>query len=128
MFARGAWLKDARVNTKATLRIYIKNLLPLVPKLLHPEIERSRYHARNSQSLVIHSDGSRTQAANIQECYKKLHAAIVAAGRATVKGETSPEKVEKIRNLYVVFISVSHCFTNATAWKTTQSGPNATTG
>lgn len=73
----------------------------LVPKILHSDIEASRYHAQKSKSLVIPADGSRDRANNIQECYRKLHALIVAAGRSSVRGETSPGQVEKVKKLSV---------------------------
>ena len=73
----------------------------LVPKILHPDIEASRYYAVNSKSLVIHEDGSRDRTYNVQECYKKLHALIIDSGRSSVRGETSAAQVEKVKNLYV---------------------------
>lgn len=88
-----------KVNSKATLRIHTKDFMHLVPKILHPDIEASRYYAKNSKSLVIQGDGSRDRTSNIQECYKKLHALIIAAGRSSVRGETSPAQVEKVKNL-----------------------------
>lgn len=89
----------ARVNSKATLRLAVKDFLPLIPKILHPEVVASRYYASNSDSLVIQGDESRTQSENIKECYGKLHAMVVAAGRKTVRGETSQAQVEKVKAL-----------------------------
>lgn len=88
-----------KVNSKATLRLHTKDLLPLVPKILHPQIEGSRYYAESSKSLVIQGDGSRKRTDNEQECFKKLQALIVDAGKNTVKGETSPQQAEKVKNL-----------------------------
>jgi peptidyl-tRNA hydrolase ICT1 len=79
----------------------------MVPKILHPEIEGSRYYAENSKSLVIQGDGSRSRTDNTQECYKKLHALIVAAGRSTVRGETSQAQVERVKSLYVIRGAIS---------------------
>lgn len=93
------------MNSKATLRITTKELLPMIPKLLRSELEASRYHAKNSKSLVIQGDGSRNRTDNVQECYKKLHALIVAAGKNTVKGETSPAQLEKVKNLYDAIVA-----------------------
>lgn len=76
--------------------------MPLVPKILHPDIEKSRYYAESSKSLVIHADGSRDRTNNVQECHKKLHALIMASGRGSVRGETSPAQVEKVKNLSVL--------------------------
>ena len=75
--------------------------MPLLPKILHPDIEESRYYAESSKSLVIHADGSRDRMNNVQECHKKLHALIMASGRSSVRGKTSPAQVEKVKNLSV---------------------------
>jgi len=95
-------LRHHRVNSKATLRIHTKDFLSSVPKILHSAIEGSRYYAKNSKSIIIQGDGSRNRTDNAQECYKKLHALIVAIGRSTVRGETSPDRVDKVKVLYVV--------------------------
>ena len=89
----------ARVNSKATLRLTAKDFLPLIPHLLHSEVLASRYFASKSESLVIQGDESRSQAENIKECYGKLHAMVVAAGRKAVKGETSQTQVERVKAL-----------------------------
>ena len=93
-------LKVCRVNSKATLRIHAKDFLHMIPKILHPQIEGSRYYATNSQSLILQADSSRNRNDNVEECYKKLHDLIFAAGRATVRGETSQAQKEKVKGLY----------------------------
>ena len=95
-----------RVNSKATLRIHTKDFLHMIPKILHHEIENSRYYAGNSRSLVIQGDASRNQNDNVQECYRKLHTMIVAAGRAAIRGETSPAQAKKVKSLYVKFCEI----------------------
>ena len=75
--------------------------MPLVPRILHHAIETSRYYAENSKSLVFQGDGSRDRTNNVQECYRKLHALIIAAGRSSVRGETSRAQVEKVKSLSV---------------------------
>ena len=89
------------MNSKATLRIRTEEFMHLVPKILHPDIEASRYYAKNSKSLVIQDDGTRDRSNNVQQCYKKLHALMVAAGKSSVRGETSPAQLEKVKNLSV---------------------------
>lgn len=89
-----------RVHTKANLRIKVQDLLPLLPKVVRPGLITSRFYTRNSQSLLISSDGSRIQSTNLQACYEKLYDAIVSVARSTVKGETPPAKIEKLKNLY----------------------------
>lgn len=90
-----------RVNSKATLRLQTKVFLPLIPKILWPEILASRYHAKNSNALVIQGDSSRSQSENVHECYKKLHALVAATGKLAVRGETSPAQVERVKSMWV---------------------------
>ena len=92
-------MTSSRVNSKATLRVYIKDLLHRIPKILHPKIEASRYYAGNSKSLVIAADNNRDRSDNIQECYKRLHGLIMDAGKNTIKGKTSQAQSEKVKNL-----------------------------
>ena len=77
----------------------MKDLLPLIPRILHSEVKRSRFYAGKSESLIMQSDASRKQTGNVEECYQKLYSIIVTAGRATVRGETSPEQTRRIKNL-----------------------------
>ena len=74
----------------------------LIPEILRHDIEASRYYAENSKSLVIQGDGSRDRTNNVQDCYKKLHALVVDAGRSSVRGETSLAQVKKVKNLSVL--------------------------
>ena len=97
----------------------MKDILPLVPKLLHSGIEESRFYAGNSQSLVIQGDGSRNRTDNVEECYKKLHAAIVTAGKTIVKGETSPEQAERVKNLHVTHLAIEISYADAIAMQAT---------
>ena len=89
------------MNSKATLRIHTKDFFHMIPTILHPKIEGSRYYAANTKSLVIQADASRNRNDNTQECYKKLHTMIVDAARATIRSETPPAQVEKVKRLYV---------------------------
>ena len=89
-----------RVNSKATVRLLLKDLLPIVPNILHQQIKESRYHAERSHALVIQADGSRKQADNVEEAFTKLRELILAAGKKSVRGETSPEQMKRVKNLY----------------------------
>ncbi|KAL9640383.1 MAG: hypothetical protein Q9164_000326 [Protoblastenia rupestris] len=91
-----------KVNSKATLRVQTEDFLPLLPKILHSEILSSRYYAENSESLVVQDDTSRSQRYNTGTCFKKLHALVVEAGRSTIRNETSPAQIERVKALYVV--------------------------
>ena len=88
-----------RVSSKATLRIPTTSLLSLLPKLLHPHVLSSRYHAAKTCDLVIQADDSRKQTDNVNACFRKLHNLILQAGREAVPGETSLEQVKRVEDL-----------------------------
>ncbi|GME22000.1 peptidyl-tRNA hydrolase domain protein [Neofusicoccum parvum] len=71
-----------KVSSKATLRVPLDALLPLLPALLHQE-----------------SDDSRKQTDNVHACFRKLHQLILDAGKTAVPGETSEEQKERVRKL-----------------------------
>lgn len=84
------------------LRIAFKNLRTLVPSIFHDEIRASQYYAVNSDSLIIQADSSRKQADNVTACFSKLQHLFETAGRKCIRGETSPEQVERVRRLYEI--------------------------
>ena len=90
------------MNSKATLRLSLRNLLPLVPPLLHQTILDSRYHAQKSGTLVIQADGSRKQKDNADDCTAKLIDFFRDEGRNVVKGVTSHEKANRVLKMYVI--------------------------
>ncbi|KAI4732266.1 hypothetical protein E4T50_17150 [Aureobasidium sp. EXF-12298] len=85
------------VNSKATLRLPLSALLPILPAVLRPAVSRSRYSAKDD--LVIQADDSRKQNENVHHCFVKLHEMIVQAGREVVPGETSAEQMERVKKL-----------------------------
>ena len=89
-----------RVNSKATLRVSLKDLLPLVPPLLHQLILESRYHAQKSGTLVIQADSSRKQKDNADDCTTKLIDFFRDESRNVVKGVTSHEKAKRVMKMY----------------------------
>lgn len=100
-------LMVGRVNSKATARFQMKDLISLMPGILHHQLRRSRYYAPNSETLVIQADGSRRQSDNVDQCFQILRDQIVAAGKLAVKGETSPEQKAKVKKLYVRYLTVN---------------------
>ncbi|KAJ9297816.1 hypothetical protein DTO271G3_4037 [Paecilomyces variotii] len=91
-----------KVNTKATLRVPFSSLLPLVPPVLHSQLRSSRYAAERTDSLVIQSDDSRKQSANVESCFEKLRLLLASAGKDAIRGETSEEQKEKVKKLQKV--------------------------
>ncbi|KAI9680735.1 MAG: hypothetical protein M1817_004175 [Caeruleum heppii] len=92
-------VKMSIINSKATLRLPLQALLSLLPTVLHPHIKTSRYHTSKSDTIVIQADGSRKQAANVEECYERLHRMIIEAGQRAVPGETSQSKKTRVKGL-----------------------------
>ncbi|KAI5212949.1 hypothetical protein AUEXF2481DRAFT_90446 [Aureobasidium subglaciale EXF-2481] len=86
-----------KVNSKATLRLPLSALLPMLPVVLRPAVSKSRFSAKDD--LVIQADDSRKQAENVHRCFIKLHEMIVQVGREVVPGETSAEQVERVKKL-----------------------------
>ena len=109
-----------RVNSKATLRIPLSALLPLLPSILRSAITSSRYCAAKSDALVIQADDSRKQNDNVQSCLVKLHNLIVEVGQDAVPGETSVEQTERVKRLYVE-IAVWRCRCWLTLWSRQKS-------
>ena len=69
---------------------------------MHPVLRASRYATDRSQSLVIQSDESRKQAANVDSCYDKLYELLQSTAKEVIPGETSPEQRDRVQKLYVV--------------------------
>lgn len=88
-----------KVNSKATLKVPLSSLQPLIPKLLWPVVSSSRYCSERGGELVIQSDDSRKQQENVQKCLLKLNDLIVQAGRDAVPGETSDAQRKRVKNL-----------------------------
>ncbi|TQB73584.1 hypothetical protein MPDQ_005688 [Monascus purpureus] len=88
-----------KVNSKATLRVPLASLLPLVPRVIHSQLLSSRYAADKSQSLVIQSEESRKQATNVESCFEKLYQLLESSAKSSIPGETSQEQKDRVRNL-----------------------------
>ncbi|CAG8033770.1 unnamed protein product [Penicillium olsonii] len=92
-------LIGSRVNSKATLRVPLDALLPMIPRLIHQPLRESRYLADRSQSLVIQADEERKQTNNVESCYDKLLHLLQDSAKAAIPGETSREQRERVHKL-----------------------------
>jgi peptidyl-tRNA hydrolase ICT1 len=88
-----------RVNSKATLKVPLSSLLPLVPPVIHQQLRTSRYAAERTDTLVIQSDEARKQSSNVECCFEKLHSLIETSARAVIPGETSQEQKDRVKTL-----------------------------
>lgn len=93
------FVRSSRVNSKATLKIPLAALLPLVPSLLHPQLSGSRYATDRSQALVIQSDESRQQSSNVEACFDKLHQLLLSSAKEVIPGVTSQEQSNRVHKL-----------------------------
>ena len=89
------------MSSKATLRVSLEQLLPLLPSLTHQALRDSRYYARSSNSIVIQADESRKQSDNSRKCLLRLHGLICDIARAAIPGETSEAQKERVKKLLV---------------------------
>jgi len=72
---------------------------PYVPKILHSELQQSRFYVASSDSLQMSSQTSRSQRENKEECYEKLHELLKDLSRRFIPGETSDAQRQKIDKL-----------------------------
>ncbi|KAK6359630.1 hypothetical protein TWF696_000775 [Orbilia brochopaga] len=87
-----------KVNSKATLRVPIRKLEVFVPPIFIQGLKQNpRYLANNDSEVVISSDSSRSQSANVDDCYQKLYDAIVNS--TAIPGETSDAQKERVKKL-----------------------------
>lgn len=87
------------MNSKATVRFRMSELLAATPAILHSPLRASKHFAEKSNSLVIQADGSRKQVDNVRECFQKFKLLIEGVGKSVIMGETTPEQVAKVRQL-----------------------------
>ncbi|CDM34069.1 Peptide chain release factor class I/class II [Penicillium roqueforti FM164] len=92
-----------KVNSKATLKVPLDALLPLVPRLIHRPLRTSRYAAERAQCLIIQSDEERKQSSNVESCFDKLYQLLQSSAKEVIPGETSQEQRNRVQKLYVHF-------------------------
>ncbi|OHF04432.1 peptidyl-tRNA hydrolase domain-containing protein [Colletotrichum orchidophilum] len=97
-FARSSGPGGQHVNkteSKAVTVWPIKDILPVLPKLLHQGIRESKYYTARSDSLTFQAQTHRQREANSEENQQKLVDEIKRIYQETVPGETSPDKKKK---------------------------------
>ncbi|PYH43581.1 peptidyl-tRNA hydrolase domain protein [Aspergillus saccharolyticus JOP 1030-1] len=88
-----------KVNSKATLKVPLDSLLPLVPRILHSPLQATHYIAPRTRSLVIQSEESRKRNENVESCYDKLNQLIKRTAVDAIPGETSQEQKDRVQKL-----------------------------
>lgn len=91
----------ARTETKAVTVYPVRELIAILPKTLHAAIRASRYHITSNDSLTFHAQSHRSRTANLEENSRKLMEEITRIYHANTPSETSHEKKEKHKEMYV---------------------------
>ncbi|GKT43268.1 uncharacterized protein ColSpa_03449 [Colletotrichum spaethianum] len=93
----GSQLPKGQTTTesKAVTVWPVKDLLPVLPKLLHRGIRESKYYTARSDSLTLQAQTHRQRDANTEENQQKLVDEVKRIFQETVPGETSPDKKKK---------------------------------
>ncbi|WYZ34244.1 hypothetical protein EsH8_I_000520 [Colletotrichum jinshuiense] len=84
-----------KTESKAVTSWPVKDLLPVLPKLLHRGIRGSKYYAARSDSLTFQAQTHRQRDANADENQEKLIDEVKRIYQETVPGETSTDKKKK---------------------------------
>jgi peptidyl-tRNA hydrolase ICT1 len=85
-----------RTSSKATLTIPVSSLAKHLPPLVTEQLrDKSRYYAKNSDTLVISGQESRVAAKNEEDCWEKLSEHVQETAQKAVPGETSKETKDK---------------------------------
>ncbi|KAG0149129.1 hypothetical protein CROQUDRAFT_89454 [Cronartium quercuum f. sp. fusiforme G11] len=80
------------VNTKASLRVRLSKLRQHLPAYWITNLSQSHLYAPTSDSIIIQSSLTRSQASNLDDCWKKLYEALWQASEI---GLIANEKLKK---------------------------------
>lgn len=85
----------SRTETKAITTWPVKDLLAVLPKLLHPGVRASKYYTARTDSLTIQAQTHRQRSANADENVRKLAEEVHRIYQERVPNESSPDKHKK---------------------------------
>ncbi|KAF9500095.1 hypothetical protein BDN71DRAFT_1265828 [Pleurotus eryngii] len=86
-----------KVNTKVTLRCPLNS--DWIPVWAHATLRKLPAYVASSQSLLITSTASRSQAQNIDDCLAKLHSLVLSASTAPIRNEPTAEQKQRVAGL-----------------------------
>lgn len=90
---------SCRTETKAISVYPVKDILDVIPPILHPSIRLSAYYTAGNDSLTFQAQTSRSRTANAEENRKKLLSEITAVYDKTVPLETGSDKHAKYKEV-----------------------------
>lgn len=102
-----------RTNSKASVRLALKDMLHWTPRIFHERMPESNYYYPKSEAFIVKSDSSRNQRANVRECFRKLHQNLVEICQTVVTKGASAEQVRKVEASYVLSIDLGISDSNA---------------
>lgn len=88
-----------KTETKATTTWPLKQLLGVLPGLLHQSLRSSKYYSQRTDSISIQAQTERSRSANRDENHQKLYDELRRLYKNTVPGETSLDKTHKYEAL-----------------------------
>jgi peptidyl-tRNA hydrolase ICT1 len=87
-----------KTNSKAVVRFDVFRARGVwLPPFLVPALQQSPYY--HAPSLLLSSQNSRSAPKNLATCIDNLHATIAQAGRSLIRGQTSDEQRERVKEL-----------------------------
>ena len=86
-----------KVNTKATIRCALD--APWIPMWAKPALVKDPHFASSSNSILVTSTQTRSQAQNIDDCLGKLHKIILEGATAGLVNPTSEETKNRVQEL-----------------------------
>lgn len=63
-----------------------------------PLIAAQRHYAASSHSILLNSSLERSQAANVEDCFRRLHTVLLEAAELGVRGDTSEATRDRVRH------------------------------
>jgi peptidyl-tRNA hydrolase ICT1 len=86
---------NPRTETKATTVWPAKDLIALLPKILHSSVRASKYYTAGNDSWTIQAQNHRSRGANLDENHQKMAEEVERIFKATVPGQTSDATKKK---------------------------------
>ncbi|CAH7666444.1 hypothetical protein BY996DRAFT_4587133 [Phakopsora pachyrhizi] len=88
-----------KVNTKATLKLRIKDLRRSIPNYWIENLTKSHLYAPNSEMVIVQSSSTRSQSLNLRDCWAKIYQTFDSISKIGLIGETDQNKVKRISKL-----------------------------
>ncbi|EGX96656.1 peptidyl-tRNA hydrolase domain protein [Cordyceps militaris CM01] len=95
----GQHVNKLRTETKAISVFPVKDILAVIPPILHPTVRMSPYYTAGSDALTFQAQSHRSRTANADENRKKLASVITQLYDEKVPAETGSDKHAKYKEV-----------------------------